>query len=80
MAKKKKSKGYGLNIDFNAYGLRPAGTYLDEISVLKEILERPEKKAADSKIDMSELQNTMDEAKQAADQLLKEMEENPIEA
>ncbi len=74
MAKKKKSKGYGLNIDFNAYGLRPAGTYLDEISVLKEILERPEKSTAGD-IDMSELQNTMDEAKQAADQLLKEMED-----
>ena len=72
MAKKKKDKGYGLNIDFNSYGLRPAGTYLDEISLLKDLLEKPEPKR---ETELDQLKSSMDEAKKAADQLLQEMEE-----
>ncbi len=73
MAKKKKDKGYGMNIDFNAYGLRPAGTYLNGMSDIKDLLDdQPERGCVE---DMSGLKESMDQAKKAADQLLQEMEE-----
>ncbi len=36
--KKKQSKTYGTNIDFNAFNLRPASSYLDDIKRLKDEL------------------------------------------
>ncbi len=79
--KKKEPKIYGTNIDFNAYNLRPASSYLDDIKRLKDQLtvtltgpggsvttKKPERPSAD------ELVASMDEAKLAADKLLREME------
>ncbi len=89
MGDRKPPKSYGTNIDFNAYHLRPAASYLDDIKRLKDELtvtltgfgetekkpaEKP--KAAEKKpaADLSGLQSSMDEAKRAADELLREME------
>ncbi len=87
----KKKKTYGTNIDFNSYGLRPAGSYLDDLGKLKDNLlhsltdaRQPSTAAEGSgragpalrqSETGTELQNTMDEAKKAADELLREMEE-----
>lgn len=85
MGDRKPSKSYGTNIDFNAYNLRPAASYLDDIKRLKDELTvtltgfgGTEKKPAPAKkpkeADITELQSSMDEAKRAADELLREME------
>ena len=96
MSDKKKSKTYGTNIDFNAFNLRPAASYLDDIKRLKDELtvsltgfgstvKPEEKKPAAPKVStpdkpgvepvtLEPLQSSMDEAKKAADELLKEME------
>ncbi len=94
MSDKKRSKTYGTNIDFNAFNLRPAASYLDDIKKLKDELTvtltgfgstvkpeepkapkttRPDKPGVEP-IDLEPLQSSMDEAKRAADDLLKEME------
>ncbi len=82
----KKQKGYGLNIDFNGFGLRPAGAYLDDIRRLRDELgsalsglgsppkETRTEKESGARDDVEELKTSMDEAKKAADELLKEME------
>ncbi len=83
MGDKKTPRSYGTNIDFNAYNLRPASSYLDDIKRLKDELnvtltgfggteKKPAKKPREA--DLSGLQTSMDEAKRAADELLREME------
>ena len=75
---KKKSGTYGTNIDFNKYNLRPASSYLDDIKRLqKELnitLTGPGGSVTTGKKGGNELEASMDEAKKAADTLLKEME------
>ncbi|MGM9522547.1 MAG: AAA family ATPase [Oscillospiraceae bacterium] len=78
MAKKDKDKTYGMNIDFNSFGLRPAGSYMDDINRLRKKIELTlspggsnDAKPAGS---MDGLKSSMDEAQKAADELLKEME------
>lgn len=92
--RKKEPKIYGTNIDFNAYNLRPAGSYLDDLKRLKDELTvtltgfgstvKPEEKKREEKAPKKdagkvagpeELKSSMDEAKRAADELLREMEE-----
>lgn len=82
----KKNKTYGTNIDFNSFNLRPAGSYLDDIRRLKDELTvtltgfgsgtKPEdKKPAPVPLDTKDpLELSMDEARAAADELLREME------
>ena len=84
MAKKKKGSDYGLNIDFNSFGLRPAGSYLDDLERLRKNIEltldevtggEPKKKEPSGKPKQDDLKDSMEEARKAADQLLREMEE-----
>ena len=79
--KKKEPKIYGTNIDFNAYNLRPASSYLDDIKRLRDELSVTLTVPGGSVTSggrkspgPDELQSSMDEAKKAADELLREME------
>ena len=74
--KDKNRKDYGLNVDFNSYGLRPAGSYLDNLKHLNDMLDSISEKAGVGKTrtDMNSLKSSMDEADEAAQKLLKEME------
>ncbi len=79
--KKKEPKIYGTNIDFNAYNLRPAASYLDDIKRLKDqltvTLTGPGGSVTTKKPEAPgprDLETSMDEAKRAADELLREME------
>ena len=65
-SKDKNRKDYGLNVDFNSFGLRPAGSYLDELKKLNSLLDTSKTVSDDFKV-------TMDEADEAAQKLLKEM-------
>lgn len=72
MASKDKSrKDYGLNVDFNSYGLRPAGSYLDELRKFNGFLDPASSRSDD-------LKTSMDEADEAAKKLLKEMEQEDV--
>lgn len=75
----KKKKTYGMNIDFNKYGLRPAGSYLDDVkrsttALKSELTTGTKTSAKKSKSAADELQASMNEAQEAADALMKEME------
>lgn len=71
----KKGKGYGLNVDFNAFGLKPAGSYLDDIKRLRDELGATISGVNTARTqNAEELKASMDEAKKAADELLREME------
>lgn len=83
--KKKEPKIYGTNIDFNAFNLRPASSYLDDIRRMGDDLAAtlkgfgatvtPEKGGEKAAGDTGEeLRASMDDAKKAADELLSEME------
>ncbi len=66
MGKDKEKKTWGTNIDFNSYGLRPAGSYLSDagkVSKIKLTLTEPsgEKRTVDVP-DMASLQSTLDRA------------------
>ncbi len=94
--KRKQPKEYGMNVDFNAFNLRPAGSYLDDLKRLRDQVtvtltgfgsgvktgesESPaEKSPAPVKEqdggEAERLQESMDEARRAADELLREMED-----
>lgn len=74
MADKKKDKNYGFNVDFNSYGLRPAGSYLDEMKRLNDMLDeiaggaglKPNK-------DINDLKSNISDADEAAKKMLEEM-------
>ncbi len=86
--KKKKPKTYGTNIDFNAFNLRPSGAYLDDIRRLREELtvtltgfgsggrsDDKDKKPAPVPLETKDtLESSMEEARAAADELLREVE------
>ncbi len=72
--KKREPKTYGMNIDFNAFNLRPASSYLDDLKRLKNELSATLAGAGTKPVNMEPLQSSMDEAKKAADDLLREME------
>lgn len=95
--KKKEPRIYGTDVDFNAFNLRPAGSYLDDLKKLRDELavtltgfgatvktdaSKPStSKPAAPKTStpkpaggVDPLQESMDEAQRAADELLKEME------
>ncbi|MBQ7460355.1 MAG: AAA family ATPase [Oscillospiraceae bacterium] len=73
----KKKKDYGMNVDFNSYGLKPAGSYLDSLKHLNEMLDSIAGGAGITtpKTDFDGLKTSMDEADEAAKKLLKEMGE-----
>ena len=73
----KKKKEYGMNVDFNSYGLKPAGSYIDSLKHLNDMLDSIAGGAGipTSKTDMDGLKTSMDEADEAAKKLLREMGE-----
>ena len=73
----KKKKDYGMNVDFNSYGLKPAGSYIDSLKHLNDMLDTIAGGAGITtpKTDLDGLKSSMDEADEAAKKLLREMGE-----
>lgn len=67
----KKKKDYGMNVDFNSYGLRPAGSYIDQLRHLNDMLDSISSESSKSRV--TDLQKDMNEADEAAKKLLEEM-------
>ena len=67
----KKKKDYGMNVDFNSYGLRPAGSYIDQLRHLNDMLDSISSESSKSRV--TDLQKDMNEADEAAKKLLDEM-------
>ncbi|MBQ6755968.1 MAG: AAA family ATPase [Oscillospiraceae bacterium] len=67
----KKKKDYGMNVDFNSYGLRPAGSYIDQLKHLNDMLDSISSESSKSRV--TDLQKDMNEADEAAKKLLEEM-------
>lgn len=82
MAKKEK-KTYGMNVDFNSFGLRPAGSYIDDLKKLESVIEsnidvfkQGLKSNGEHRYD--NLQSSMNEADEAAKKLIREMEQQNV--
>lgn len=73
MANKDK-KGYGLNVDFNSYGLKTAGSYLDQLKKIVTDFDPNRVSVPQRPANDSDLKASMTEADEAAKKLIKEME------
>ncbi|MBQ4427608.1 MAG: AAA family ATPase [Oscillospiraceae bacterium] len=60
-----------MNVDFNSYGLRPAGSYIDQLRHLNDMLDSISSESSKSRV--TDLQKDMNEADEAAKKLLDEM-------
>ena len=72
----KNKKDYGFNVDFNSYGLKPAGSYIDSLKRLNDMLDSISDAAGVTKpkTGADDLKASMDEADEAAKKLLEEFE------
>jgi SpoVK/Ycf46/Vps4 family AAA+-type ATPase len=73
----KDKKSYGLNIDFNSYGLKSAGSYIDALKKITTDFDPNRvdvKNTAKPSSDINDLNSSMSEADAAAKKLIREME------
>ncbi len=75
MGKKDKEKDYGLNVDFNSYGLRPPGAYLSDILKKIDPTDMSEFKSVKER---SDLTRSLDDAQRAADEMLRELAKEDV--